>query len=355
MRRAIATMSDLAARHPGWEQQLRRANGLYALLRGEPHVALGLLDGPDSAPERVLALLALGDAQAARAAAEHVATEPGFGRARSDYGRMQVARALAASACGEHAVAVKVLEIQLDQARAEGVHGMALCALHEARARVAIDMEDRVAFREHAQALGAAYGRATSSLRARYEQLGLSARRALMSVPPPQVVTVAEDSGYASADVRTQIGLMGSRERRLEYALSLLKAAARSSVAFLFGFTDRGLRQLASTGEVSAPDGLEDMLSFYLDAELAGSAPVPRTVTGTFSAAPDMVAWINDGERLYYPVLLACVREQRRVIVGVAVLGLALQRAPSLSRDLVEDVAQSLLDIGGIVPVDAAD
>jgi hypothetical protein len=93
MRRAIATMSDLAARHPGWEQQLRRANGLYALLRGEPHVALGLLDGPDSAPERVLALLALGDAQAARAAAEHVATEPGFGRARSDYGRMQVARA----------------------------------------------------------------------------------------------------------------------------------------------------------------------------------------------------------------------------------------------------------------------
>jgi hypothetical protein len=43
------------------------------------------------------------------------------------------------------------------------------------------------------------------------------------------------------------------------------------------------------------------------------------------------------------------------VIVGVAVLGLALQRAPSLSRDLVEDVAQSLLDIGGIVPVDAAD
>jgi hypothetical protein len=250
---------------------------------------------------------------------------------------------------------VKVLEIQLDQARAEGVHGMALCALHEARARVAIDMEDRVAFREHAQALGAAYGRATSSLRARYEQLGLAARRALMSVPPPQVVTVAEDSGYASADVRTQIGLMGSRERRLEYALSLLKAAARSSVAFLFGFTDRGLRQLASTGEVSAPDGLEDMLSFYLDAELAGSAPVPRTVTGTFSAAPDMVAWINDGERLYYPVLLACVREQRRVIVGVAVLGLALQRAPSLSRDLVEDVAQSLLDIGGIVPVDAAD
>jgi hypothetical protein len=268
---------------------------------------------------------------------------------------MQVARALAASACGEHAVAVKLLEIELDHARADGVRGMALCALHEARARVAIDMEDRPAFREHAQALGAAYGRATSSLRARYEQLGLAARRALMSVPPAQPATIAEDFESSGADVRTQIGLMGSRERRLEYALSLLKAAARSSVAFLYGFTEQGLRKLATTGEIPAPDGLEDMLAFYLDAELAASAPVPRTVTGTFSAAPDMVAWINDGERLYYPVLLACVREQKRVIVGVAVLGLAVQRAPALSIDLIEDVAQSLLDVGGMLPVDAAD
>jgi hypothetical protein len=97
------------------------------------------------------------------------------------------------------------------------------------------------------------------------------------------------------------------------------------------------------------------MLAFYLDAELAASAPMPRTVTGTFTAAPDMVAWINDGERLYYPVLLACVRDQAHVIAGVAVLGLAVQRAPVLSVDLVDDVAQSLLDVGGIVPVQAAD
>ena len=356
MRRVIATLRELVARHPGWQPELRRAEGLYALLRGEPQAALGLLDAPAAAASRVQALLALGDGNAARAYAERALAALDGREGRVNVLRLRATRALAVSACGEHAAAAVMLDGDMEQASREGVSGMLLCEMHEARARIAIELDDRATFRRHASQLGAAYGRATSGLRARYEQLGLAARRALMSVPPPPPSGERRESqAVHRSDVHTQLELGQSRERRMRSALTLLAEHARASRAFLFGMQPGGLRLAAALDGSKPPEGLDDMLAFYMDAELASSAPVAQETTGTFTPSVDMVAWINDGEQLYYPVLLHCIEGTRRMIAGVAVLALPIQREPRLPRELASEIGRALIRAGDVIGAEAAD
>jgi hypothetical protein len=97
------------------------------------------------------------------------------------------------------------------------------------------------------------------------------------------------------------------------------------------------------------------MLAFFLNAELDTTEAVPHTITGTFAAAPEMVAWINDGQHLYYPVLLSCVSGQRRIVSGVAALALSVQREPHMPAELLADIALALLSAGDVVGADAAD
>jgi hypothetical protein len=353
MRRVIASLREQAARHPLWQRELRSAEGLYALLRGEPQVALGLLDGPVSAPSRVQALLALGDPEAARAYAEKAYAACDGREHRVHLLRLRVARALARSACGDHKGAAELLDDEMDHAIRTGVGGMLLSEMHEARARVAIELDDRVSFRRHASQLGAAYGRATSGLRARYEQLSLAARRALMSVPPPMQGDRREPSEHRS-DVHTQLELGQSRERRMRSALTLLAEHAKASRAFLFGMQPGGLRLAVALDGSKPPEGLDDMLAFYMDAELAASTPAELEKSG-FTPTADMVAWINDGEQLYYPVLLHCVEGQKRLIAGVAVLALPIQREPRLPRELASEIGRALLRAGDVIGAEAAD
>jgi hypothetical protein len=116
-----------------------------------------------------------------------------------------------------------------------------------------------------------------------------------------------------------------------------------------------GLRLAACLGETEAPEGMIDMLAFFLNAELDSTEAVPHTVTGMFASAPDMVAWINDGQHLYYPVLLSCVNGSRRVVSAVAAIALPVQRTPDLSAELLSELSRSLLEAGDVVGANAAD
>jgi hypothetical protein len=354
MRRVLDAAGRLAGRHPGWKTWLRAIEGLYALLRGEPAAALPLLSDSDTMG-RILALLQLGHVTEARMVAD-LAFERQPERTHPLYVlRVQAARALARSADGDRVRAAEQLDADIAQAESEGFAGMLLCVLHEARARIAVDLDDRTAFHLSLRKLGAIYGRGTAGLRARYEQLGMAARRALISLPPlPPPIGAEEGFAPQSTTVTSQIGLLDTRGQRCDRALRLLADHMRSTRGYLFGMQEAGLRLCASLGDGPAPEGMEDMLAFYLNAELDATEAVPRSVTGTFSAAPDMVAWINDGQHLYYPVLLSCIVGQRRVISGVAALAFAVQREPILPADLVAEISQALLASGDVVGADAA-
>jgi hypothetical protein len=267
---------------------------------------------------------------------------------------LQAARALALSASGEPAAAAMALDGDIERATRDGVTGMLLCVMHEARARIAIEMDDRPAFRHHVRKLGATYGRGASGLRARYEQLGVVARRALMTIPPQRTEHVAVDAPE-TLDTRTELTTATAPTERVKRALTLIARRGGSNSGYLFGMQADGLRLQATLGDLPPPEGLEDMLAFYLNAELDSAEEVPRSVTGTYESAVDMVAWINDGHSLYYPVLLSCIREQHRVVTGIAVLALPVQKEPDVPVDLVSEISHALLDTGEVIGADAAD
>jgi hypothetical protein len=269
--------------------------------------------------------------------------------------RLRAARALVVAAAGEAPIAARSLDADIARAERSGICGMLLCILHEARARIAIDMDDRIAFRRHIRELGSAYGRGTSGLRARYEQLSTAARRALLSVPPPQPLVARSGASTAVSTVLSALESALTREQRFSRALHTLADRAHATRGFLFGMQSAGLRLCATLGDGPPPDGLDDMLGVYLSAELEASETVPHTVTGTFAARPDMIAWINDGQHSYYPVLLCCVTEAKRRVGGVAVLALPLQRDPKLPSELVSEISRVLLEAGDVVGADAAD
>jgi predicted Ser/Thr protein kinase len=353
MRRVLQTIAQLAARYEGWERERRRVEGLYALLRGEPAVALPLLRGLDDSAE-MRCLLQLGELDQARVVADRSASKRTAERPLHPMLALRAAasRALVRAAGGDSAAAVEELEREIKAAEQDGVTGMLACTLYEARARVAIQMDDRVAFKRYIRKLGATYGRGTSGLRARYEQLSLAARRALMSVPPQPLPR--EEADHSSM-VTAQVASLPTSEQRFARALRLLTSAAKSQRGFLFGMQKSGLRLAACLGETEAPEGMIDMLAFFLNAELDSTEAVPHTVTGMFASAPDMVAWINDGQHLYYPVLLSCVNGSRRVVSAVAAIALPVQRTPDLSAELLSELSRSLLEAGDVVGANAAD
>jgi hypothetical protein len=355
MRRVLAVVAEHAARLPAWQRDLCFVRGLYELLRGEPKRALEDLQHSGMRGVHALALLAAGDAAQARAVIDDATVQYREERFAPHRIALRAARALATAELEDPKAAAAQLEGDIAEAERDGVQGMLLCMLHETAARIAIDCDDRPAFRAHVRKLGATYGRGTSGLRARYEHLGAVARRALMSVPPPSG-NVAEESGFAVPDVRTQLEPGGDRNARIERALRRLLDSAGAASGYLFGIQAGGLRLAGKLGTTAPPDGIEDMLGFYMNAELDSGSAVPHTATGTFSSSPvDLVAWINDGEQLLFPVLLSCVREQQRVIAGVALLGLDSQREPHVPEALIAEISHQLIDHGDVGFAKAAD
>jgi hypothetical protein len=268
------------------------------------------------------------------------------------------ARAIALTDVGRAEEAAIQLEADIAAAERDGLQGMLVCMLHEAGAKIAIECDDRASFRAHVRKLGAIYGRGTSGLRARYEHLGAVARRALISVPPaaqPDAAAGAE-APRAVPDVRTMVEVTGDRTTRATQVLQMLCDSAQVSLGYLFGMQQNGLRLAGQLGISSPPDGIEDMLGFYMNAELASGSALTHLSTGTFTASPvDLVAWINDGEQLYFPVLLSCMHEGQRVIAGVAVLGVDAQREPQVPEAMISEVSKRLIDAGDVVFARAAD
>jgi hypothetical protein len=296
----------------------------------------------------VQALLAAGELSAARQAADEAFAG---GTPRRDQPlhslRLIAARALAWGATGAAEAAAGLLDLEIGRAEAAGISGMLLCGLYEARARIAIDLDDHATFRKYLRRLGATYGRGASGLRARYEQLGHSARRAMISVPPLS----SPSTRVPRFDLEALYDPGLTRELRLQHAIMLLARRANSSYAFLYTIDAAGLRIAASLGVEPPPEGLDDMLGFYLSAELetnqAGTARrMPVTLAGNPVA---MVAWINDGQHVFYPLLLSCVKDQRRIVVGVAALALDSQRDPQIPGELTSRITRALLETGELM------
>jgi tetratricopeptide (TPR) repeat protein len=178
----------LAARYEGWRSTELLARGVFHQLVGEPEQALDafaaslcavdfardvgvkmVFTWPAASAGYVETLCELGRAaeacalgeQALKVCNEHEIDVAAHGIVR--------ALALAEAKTGETAGAIARLLALLEEQRALGVKGIQLAATYEARAKVALCMQDNASYREYARLGAAEYHEAhTSSLATRY-------------------------------------------------------------------------------------------------------------------------------------------------------------------------------------------
>jgi tetratricopeptide (TPR) repeat protein len=204
----------LASRYAGWVAVELLARGLFHQLVGEPEQARQAYEAcmnevdlvrdagrkvvvtwPSANAGYVETLCELGRFAEARAHGEHVlqiCSEHAIDEAAHAVVR---ALALAEAKSGETTTAIERLARLLEQQRSLGVKGIQLAATYEARAKVALCMQDSASYREFARLGAAEYHEAhTSAWSTRYSGW-LTDTRERQSSPPDQCFNTVQLRG----------------------------------------------------------------------------------------------------------------------------------------------------------------
>jgi tetratricopeptide (TPR) repeat protein len=345
--------------YPAWMPFLQVATGDYHRLRGEPERALqayewalaGCSAGKHAAwapavSARIEALLALSRDALALSEAEQC-----LARCREVQlgvlAELELERvlSLAEARAGRGAEAVARIERALARAGEHKVQGVRVGMLHEARARVALGMNDAEAFADAAGRAAELYraGR-NPALVAKYERLIESARTA--EIPLSNELTHAAEISAAlgishlGQSFHTVFEECESAAARKSRALRLLIERSGASAGFLYAAGERAALTLqAAEPHTDPPPELGAALSAYLKAELDETSDV--TMTCFDEAANTSSLGAASG---YQPVLLWAKDEGQRTIVGVAALRCEREAFSMPGWDLLSAVSKVLVE-----------
>jgi tetratricopeptide (TPR) repeat protein len=379
MQQSVDRMRSLALRFPTWKPYVQDAEARFDLARGDCAAAkiafeesIETVGDPANGQCRAMpvwvssrtglasALLALGQADAARASAAEalqICQKCGIKSAAHELIRTL---ALAEATLGEHKVAAERLEALIHEHVATGATGLALGLTYEARARIAIWSKDEAAFTEFSRQAAKEYGRgARSPLAARYEQLVNEALRSGFHEVPDlsefESSTMIDSSWTGMTDVPTAVlrAMTGARrtEERAERALRLLCETRKTTGGHLYVVTSTGLRHAASFGEGVAPGALADLVDEYLRLEHSRAETMTEIVTGTMLAEENAgLSTVRCAGVSYELLQLASVVGGSGIIAGVAALVENEQRVRYVKQaQLLATLAAHLIEGGDVI------
>jgi tetratricopeptide (TPR) repeat protein len=373
VQQVMARMRPLAQTSTGWRAYSELAEGHFQFLRGD-------LEAACAAFERSIALVAPDANGVARiravwpvavASLVEALVEGGrHGEARDradaalrtcaalsiDFLSHEVARALALAEAklGAYDSATARLEAVIAARKEQGVTGLALGVVYEARARIAIWAGDESAFEKYASLTATEYrhGRG-SALGARWERLMAEARVASGRAPPEGgsvAATAARTGSRASVarQVSEALGSASTAKERAERAVKLVcdERGARTGHLYLLG--DHGLALVASHGEVGPPDGLLEYIRAYFGRLVSEDAEATAALTGTQVAS--MVSggdsFRDAGGTEYRGVLLTSSVGASTRHVGAAALVAGEAPASLGGAKLISSLSTYLLEAG---------
>jgi tetratricopeptide (TPR) repeat protein len=344
---ALEQVEQEARRFPGWQPWAALYRGDVNRLRGDLDAALSCYEQaaamtapgrhqvwPHAAERRVVTLRLLGRFDEALT----------LGRASVDYAlaedmepvnvlRTYVALAAAQTEAGLLADAAVSIDSALLCAEREGIDGVPLAVVHEARARLAIRYGDAAAF-ESARSVCAERLLAgdNPALTAKYERMLHEARSAgllqtgLRPLEHPSLV---------------QLRAVSDATQRASQVLAALADHYTTDRGWLFGLTEDGSKLIADLGEVAIDDALWTMVDEYLAAELGDQDFVTVTRQDEHAAISSGHVWPADGEHVYAPLLLRA--RERGLVCGLALLRVKQPLPPAPDVDLLDALAQALL------------
>jgi tetratricopeptide (TPR) repeat protein len=376
VQQVMTRVHPLAQASKGWQAYAELAEGYFQQLRGDLDLAcvafercLALVSPGGNGIARILtiwplavagraeALVDLGRYVEARAGAE--AALRACGELGIDFLSHDIARALALAEArmGELDTAAARLQAIIEAKTTQGVTGLGLGAVYEARARIAIWANDGAALDTYASLAAKEYRREHgSALGARWERLMAEARKALhggASAGGDSRGTTGQ-TDYRTALLQRLHETMASAstaEERAQRAVKLLceDRGARTGHLYLLG--EKGLMLVASHGEAESPPGLLEFVRAYLGQAISEDSDSTAALTGTQVASllTGGTQFLDASGRGYQPVLLSSVAAGGGPShVGVAALGACDGKAPVGGASLVSGLSTYLVEAGDV-------
>lgn len=370
LKEAIERITEIAAQFPGWQSTLDTARSHYLRLQGDAGAALEAIlpalarTVPGADPDwvwvraaHVAALTAAGrHAEAAALGRDYFATARR--EALTPPIRCLVKPLAEAFVRAGHLEEAQALcDDALAELRADGVRGLWLGLLYEARASIAIARGDEAAFEREAALCAAEYRRGkNSTLVANYERLMREAARRALRVPEKLAsaaergagsTTTRQLPGAAWESVSMRLVACKDLEERAHCALAiLLEHSGASAGYFYFLRQGRAERAAAIPSDIVVPAELDVFLDEYLR-DGSEVSDVTKSLFEGETLAEEEPAKIETDSGILLPVPLGTYRSGEPVVVAVAVLKLAAGAIP-VKEGTVEALARWLLDHGGI-------
>jgi tetratricopeptide (TPR) repeat protein len=364
VKNALDVLSGMAKQHPGWRATLWYAQCCVRRLQGDAQAALDLaatalgqiVPGrqafwPYLAAMRIDLLSELGRHDEAVAEGRRYLEICEREQVETLHQSVHVAMAQALARAGEHAAAVRMIDEVIAVAEKLGVEGLALGVRYEARARIALAMEDRAAFDHFAACCANEYGKSKNPiLTAKFMRLiehGMQNRPLGTPLPAHLIDVVAVPStGGEYETVQSRMLECVDRSDRARCALTLLLQSSESLGGYLYGLDDAGGPDLLSAVPDIPPDeGLCAWIAASVQAEL--DVQMGPTLTGEGDDATVDVAprYTDPTGRAFEPVwLVAADSEGELRIAGVLALQVMTGPRTVPPRSLLSQIARQLLE-----------
>jgi hypothetical protein len=228
---------------------------------------------------------------------------------------MPLAQVKARLGHGDEAVAIA--DGVIEQLRTMGATGVAVGLAHEARARVALALNDTKGFERHAALFKQTFSAATNpALAAKFEKLHRDARRTdgAVAIFGPMETDVLSSRALATLDT-----CQGTAERA-HCALQWLAQSTGAADGFLFLVSDAGTMCAARLGGEDPPEWLSSSAEDYVAASIA-----EKTTSAVSRSEPPAAAHTGEFEKgvSYRPVLLSHPTPNGLAVTGVAMLATA--------------------------------
>ncbi len=362
----LETLEKLSERFPGWRPMYAYGQCRYRWLQGDLDGALEVLlpAFEYTLPLRHNAYTWLAGAHV-RLLGELGRIDEGVAQARrytalferenlvtSDNG-MAIGVPLVLAAAGEHEEAVRRIDASIAEGVALGRAGLALGALHETRARVAITMRDRASFEHFAELCANEYRLSyNAGLGARFAKLFEDAERHGLGATPSlhDFSAPAPHGERVDAVIQQRLSeCTGDRERG-QCVLEILLQAASSDRGCLFGVRDDRAVLLAARPD----DAVDPNLGAFVEECLTTqSAAVDESTVDDIEDASrthtEAFARFVDAEgRQHEPIYLITPESESATLAAVLVLPLAAGAIAAPSRRLLEALARELVEHGDV-------
>jgi hypothetical protein len=358
LKQSLDEVAPLAVQYPFFNVLLAYGQAEYQRIRGDSAGATVMLT-------ELLGTWTAGTHQVwAQLAASHVRAldESGDAARAVEQGRAYVAAAaraeLGASTSRWISLALCVAEAKLKQADAvrtadetiercleSGASGLILGLAYEARARVAVLLDDVAGYNRHRALCEEEFAKAANpALSAKLQKLKREAQR--QNVAPPAPLLDAAQRGLAASVVKSRLGACHDANERAHAILDLLAQHSGATEGYLYLIRRDGLSWVASLGSREPTDALHTMAREYVLAETHAGTQI--TGASELSVATQ---WTAFGETSYRPVLLSHYNDEGCVISGLAVFVVEHDRPFAYPGEVATQISRMTQDVGDVTGV----